>query len=124
MKDYLIIANNARRRIRVDDNRNNILKKNKTTNKSCYTKVVYNDNRVSIYSSTITTIAKLAIAIPAPIISPLANVQNAKKRNCFIYHKHRHLARDCPNKKNRTTIIKELQLDFKSNKNYDLSLEN
>jgi len=124
MKDYLIIANNARRRIRVDNDHNDISKKNKITNKSRYTKTIYNDNCVSIYSRTIITIAKLVIAIFALVISSLINVQNSKKSNCFIYHKHEHLARDYPNKKNRTTIIKELQLGSKSKENYNSSLEN
>jgi len=100
MKDYLIIANNARRRIRIDNNRNDIFKKNKTTNKSRYTKTIYNDNRIFIYSRIITTIAKLAIATLALVISPLTNVKDSKGGNCFICHKHEHLARDCSNKKN------------------------
>ena len=124
MKDYLIIANNARRRIRVDNDRKDIFKKNKTTNKSRYTTIVYNDNRVSIYSCTIITIAKLVVATLALIILSLTNVQNSKRGNCFVYHKHGHLARDCPNKKNRTTIIKELQLNSKFDKNYDLLSKN
>jgi len=74
MKDYLIIANNVRRRIKIDNDHKDISKKNKTTNKSHYTTIVYNDNRVSIYSRTIITIAKLAIAILASIILSLTNV--------------------------------------------------
>jgi len=124
MKNYLIIANNVRRRIKISNNRKDIFKKNKTTNKSCYTTIVYNDNRVSIYFRTIITIAKLAIAILVSIILSLANVQDSKKSNCFVCHKHGHLARDYSNKENRTTMIKELQLDSKFDKNYDLSLKN
>lgn len=124
MKDYLIIANNARRRIRIDDNRKNIFKKNKTTNKSRYTTIVYNDNRISIYSRIIITIAKFIVATLALVILSLANVQDSKEGNCFVCHKHEHLARDCPNKKNRTTIIKELQLGFEFDENYDSSLKN
>jgi hypothetical protein len=124
MKDYLIIANNVRRRIKIDNDHKDIFKKNKTTNKSHYTTIAYNDNRISIYSRTIITIAKLAIAIPTLVILSLTNVQDSKKSNCFICHKHRHLARDYSNKKSRTTIIKELQLGFKFNKNYDLSSKN
>ncbi len=74
MKNYLIIANNVRRRIRIDNDRKDIFKKNKTTNKSRYTTIVYNDNRASIYSRIIITIAKLAIAISTLIILPLTNV--------------------------------------------------
>jgi len=74
MKDYLIIANNVRKRIRIDNDRKDISKKNKTTNKLRYTTIVYNDNRASIYSRTIITIAKLVVAIPASIILPLTNV--------------------------------------------------
>jgi len=74
MKDYLIIANNVRRRIKIDNDHKDIFKKNKTMNKSHYTTIVYNDNRVSIYSRTIITIAKLAIAILASIILSLTNV--------------------------------------------------
>jgi len=124
MKDYLIIANNVRRRIRIDNNRKDIFKKNKTTNKPRYTTTAYNDNRASIYSRTNITIAKPIVAIPAPITSPLTNVQDSKKGNCFVYHKHEHLARDYPNKKSRTTMIKELQLDSKFDENYDLSSKN
>jgi hypothetical protein len=124
MKDYLIIANNVRRRIKIDNDRKDIFKKNKTTNKSCYTTTIYNDNRVSIYFRTIITIAKLVVAIFALVILPLTNVQDFKRDNCFVYHKHEHLARDCPNKKNRTTMIKELQLGSKFDKNYDLSSKN
>jgi len=124
MKDYLIIANNVRRRIKIDDNCKDIFKKNKTTNKSRYTTIVYNDNRVSIYFRTIITIAKLVVAILASIISSLINVQNSKRSNCFICHKHEHLARDYPNKQDRTTIIKELQLGSKFDKNYNLLSKN
>ncbi len=124
MKDYLIIANNVRRRIKIDNNRKDIFKKNKTTNKSRYTTIAYNDNCVSIYSRTIITIAKLAIAISTSITLSLTNVQDSKRNNCFVCHKHGHLARDYPNKKSRATIIKELQLDSKLDKNYDLSLKN
>jgi len=99
MKNYLIIANNVRRRIKIDNNRKDIFKKNKTTNKSRYTTIVYNDNRVSIYSRTIITIAKLAIVISISITLSLTNVQDSKRDNCFICHKHEHLARDYPNKK-------------------------
>ncbi len=74
MKDYLIIANNVRRRIKIDDDRKDIFKKNKTTNKSRYTTIAYNDNRASIYSCTIITIAKLIVAILVSIISSLTNV--------------------------------------------------
>jgi len=74
MKNYLIIANNVRKRIKIDDDRKDIFKKNKTTNKSRYTTIAYNDNRVSIYSRIIITIAKLAIAILALVILSLANV--------------------------------------------------
>jgi len=81
MKDYLIIANNVRRRIKIDNNRKDIFKKNKTTNKSRYTTIAYNDNRISIYSRTIITIAKLVIAILASIILSLANVQDSKGGN-------------------------------------------
>ena len=100
MKNYLIIANNVRRRIKIDNDRKDIFKKNKTTNKSRYTTIVYNDNRVSIYSRTIITIAKLVVAILALVILSLTNVQNFKKNNCFVYHKHEHLARDYSNKEN------------------------
>jgi len=124
MKDYLIIANNVRRRIKIDDDHKDISKKNKTTNKPHYTTTIYNDNRASIYSRTIITIAKPTIAILAPITSSLANVQDSKEGNCFIYHKHKHLARDYPNKKGRTTIIKELQLGSKFDENYNLSSKN
>ena len=124
MKNYLIIANNVRRRIKIDNDRKDIFKKNKTTNKSSYTTIVYNDNRVSIYSRTIITIAKLVVAILALVILSLTNVQNFKKNNCFVYHKHEHLARDYSNKKNRTTMIKELQLDSKFDENYDSSSKN
>jgi len=115
----LIIANNARKRIRIDDDHKDISKKNKTTNKSYYTTIVYNDNRVSIYSRTIITIAKLVVATSTLVILSLANVQNSKKDNCFVYHKHEHLTRDYLNKKSRTTIIKKLQLGSKFDKNYD-----
>ncbi len=74
MKNYLIIANNVRRRIRIDDDRKDIFKKNKTTNKPRYTTTAYNDNRASTYSRTITTIAKPAVATPASVTSPLTNV--------------------------------------------------
>ncbi len=74
MKDYLIIANNVRKRIRIDNDCKDISKKNKTTNKLRYTTIVYNDNCVSIYSRTIITIAKLVVAILAPITLPLTNV--------------------------------------------------
>jgi len=74
MKDYLIIANNVRKRIKIDNNRKDIFKKNKTTNKSRYTTIVYNDNRIFIYFRTIITIAKLIVAIFALIILSLINV--------------------------------------------------
>lgn len=124
MKDYLIIANNVCRHIKINNDRKNIFKKNKKTNKPRYTTIVYNDNRVSIYSRTIITIVKLIVAILASIILSLTNVQDSKRNNCFVYHKHEHLAKDCPNKKSRTTIIKELQLDSKFDKNYDLLSKN
>ncbi len=124
MKNYLIIANNVRRRIKINNNYKNIFKKNKTTNKLHYTTIIYNDNRVSIYSRIIITIAKLVVVISTLIILSLINVRNSKRNNCFICHKHKHLAKDYSNKKNRTIIIKELQLDFKFDKNYDLSSKN
>jgi len=86
--------------------------------------IVYNDNRVSIYSRITIMIAKLIVAISTLIILSLTNVQDFKGSNCFVCHKHKHLARDYPNKKNRTTMIKELQLDFKFDKNYDSSSKN
>ena len=74
MKNYLIIANNVRKRIKIDNDHKDISKKNKITNKSRYTTIVYNNNCVSIYSHIIITIAKLAIAILALVILSLANV--------------------------------------------------
>ncbi len=124
IKDYLIIANNVRRRIKINNDRKDIFKKNKTTNKSRYTTIVYNDNRVSIYSRTIITIAKLVVAISISIILSLANVQDFKRNNCFVCHKYEHLAKDYSNKESRVAIIKELQLDSKFDKNHNLSLEN
>ncbi len=120
----MIIANNVRKRIRIDNDYKDIFKKNKTTNKLHYTTIAYNDNRVSIYSRTIITIAKLVIAISTLVILSLANVQDSKRNNCFVYHKHKHLARDYSNKKSQVIIIKELQLDFEFNENYDSLLEN
>jgi len=124
MKNYLIIANNVRKRIKIDNDHKDISKKNKIINKSRYTTIVYNNNCVSIYSRIIITIAKLIVAISTLVILSLTNVQDSKRGNCFVCHKHKHLARDYSNKKNWTTIIKELQLDFKFDKNYNLLLKN
>ncbi len=100
MKNYLIIANNVRKRIKIDNDHKDISKKNKIINKSRYTTIVYNNNCVSIYSRIIITIAKLIVAISTLVILSLTNVQDSKRGNCFVCHKHKHLARDYSNKKN------------------------
>lgn len=62
MKDYLIIVDNVRRRIKVDDDRDDVLKKVKTTNKSRYTSI-YNENRIPIYIRIVTIVAKPIVAL-------------------------------------------------------------
>lgn len=123
MKDYLVIVDNARRRIKAEDDRDDVLKKNKTSNKSYYTST-HNENHASLYTRSTTIDARPIVATPASASSSLTNAQDSKKSNCFICHKSRHLARDCLDQEGRATIIKELQLGSQPNEDYDSQPKN
>lgn len=123
MKDYLVTVDNARRRIKAEDDRDGVLKKDKATNKPYYTST-HNGNRASPYTRTTAIVAKPIVATPAPVPSPLANAQDSKEGNCFICHKQGHLARDCLDKEGRAAMIKELQLGSQPNEDYDSQPEN
>lgn len=110
MKIFLTMTNNARRRIKIKNDVNSIQKKDKIANKSRHDLV---------YTRIITIIAKFAISTSQIISSLLVNIKNFKKSNCFICHKHNHIARDYSNKKTRAIMIKELQVNNDSKYDFD-----
>jgi len=109
------MADNARRRIRAENDAEPPQKKDKTVDKPRY-------ESTPTFTRTATTIAKPAVSTQPATSSPLSNVKDSKEGNCFICYKHGHLARDCPDKETRAAMIKEFQLGTDSD--YESHSEN